>query len=228
MRAALRIAMLSMLLALGFAAAPPALGEEPDVSTLIASADGFANLRPEPGCSAGQMIGCAPIAELPDGEPVIMQCWTDQGSAGPYGPDSSPRWFSVYVPRLGLTGFVWSGLTDPATQTDTPNCYADGYRDPSPDDPVEDEAASGVESVELYQGPYAPDGYRYEVHVRAVPGSVVTVECFDTVDSEVPFYTFDLAVGADGYGATTSQCYSADGPDHWVSVNGVWSNTVTW
>lgn len=83
-------------------------------------------------------------------------------------------------------------------------------------------------SVTLSQGPSAPAGYRYAVSVSGFsPNSNVSVTCYDSV-SPGGFYTFGLPTNASGSGSTASQCYSGDGPDHWVVAGGVQSNHVTW
>jgi len=53
------------------------------------------------------------------------------------------------------------------------------------------------------------------------------VECYDSV-SPSGFYNFSLAADASGNGFTQSQCYSGDGPDHWVVADGITSNHVQW
>jgi hypothetical protein len=81
----------------------------------------------------------------------------------------------------------------------------------------------------LAQGPAAPIGYRYAVTVdHFAPNSSVSVSCRDSV-SLGGFYTFSLPTDGSGHGFTQSFCYSGDGPEHWVVVNGnVESNHVAW
>lgn len=83
-------------------------------------------------------------------------------------------------------------------------------------------------SVTLERGPEAPHGYRYAITLRNFPPNQdVDVNCFDTVDPQ-GFYPFTMRTDGSGYAFTQGQCYSADGPDHWVIANGVESNHVTW
>jgi hypothetical protein len=83
-------------------------------------------------------------------------------------------------------------------------------------------------AVTLGQGPSAPAGYRYAVTVSGlVANSAVEVVCRDSVDPG-GFFTFALTTDANGGGYTESQCYSGDGPDHWVTAGGVESNHVSW
>ncbi|MET7968744.1 hypothetical protein [Micromonospora sp. NPDC005305] len=83
-------------------------------------------------------------------------------------------------------------------------------------------------SVTLARGPAAPHGYRYAVRLSGFPArSSVTVTCFDSV-STGGFYTFTMTTDAAGDAFTQSQCYSADGPEHWVTAGGKSSNHVTW
>src|SRR5207248_9569144 len=83
--------------------------------------------------------------------------------------------------------------------------------------------------VTLAQGPVASGAaYRYAVTLSGFQANVnVSVECFDSV-SPSGFYNFGLSTDASGNGFTQSQCYSGDGPDHWVVANGITSNHVQW
>ena len=51
------------------------------------------------------------------------------------------------------------------------------------------------------------------------------VTCADSANPG-GFRTFTIE--SDGYAATTSQCYSAGGPDHWVVADGTTSSHATW
>ena len=84
-------------------------------------------------------------------------------------------------------------------------------------------------TVTLAQGPVATAGYRYAVTASGFPvGTTLSVVCYDSV-SPNGFYTFGLTMDGNGSGFTQSQCFSGDGPDHWVVVNGrISSNHVTW
>lgn len=87
---------------------------------------------------------------------------------------------------------------------------------------------SGSRSVLLAQGPPAPSGYRYAVTLHGFPGnSNVGVTCHDSVDPQ-GFFTFVMHTDGAGSAFTQNQCYSADGPDHWVRANGIESNHVRW
>jgi hypothetical protein len=55
----------------------------------------------------------------------------------------------------------------------------------------------------------------------------VAVTCYDSV-SPSGFITFNVTTGATGSATSQSGCFSGDGPDHWVSANGVQSNHVSW
>ena len=84
-------------------------------------------------------------------------------------------------------------------------------------------------AVTLAQGPVVSGGaYHYAVTLSGFPANVtVSVECYDSV-SPSGFYNFSLSTDASGNGFTQSQCYSGDGPDHWVVANGITSNHVMW
>jgi hypothetical protein len=87
---------------------------------------------------------------------------------------------------------------------------------------------SGSPSVSLSQGPSAPQGYRYAIRLSGFPASTsVSVTCYDSA-STGGFYTFQLGTDAAGQAFTQSQCYSGDGPDHWVVAGGHESNHVQW
>ncbi|HEY0167006.1 MAG TPA: hypothetical protein VGB75_08195 [Jatrophihabitans sp.] len=82
--------------------------------------------------------------------------------------------------------------------------------------------------VSLAQGPAAPAGYRYAVAISGFSAnSNVTVTCHDSADPQ-GFYTFVMTTNGSGAASTSNQCYSGDGPDHWVRAAGIESNHVTW
>jgi hypothetical protein len=88
--------------------------------------------------------------------------------------------------------------------------------------------SSGNPAVSLAQGPAASAGYRYAVTLDGFPpSSGVRVECYDSAKT-TGFFSFTLDTDSSGHASTSSQCYSGDGPDHWVTANGITSNHVTW
>ena len=83
-------------------------------------------------------------------------------------------------------------------------------------------------SVQLAQGPVAPQGYRYAITLNSFPAeSSVSVTCDDSVNP-TGFYTFSLTTNSTGGAFTQSYCYSADGPNHWVVAGGITSNIASW
>lgn len=83
-------------------------------------------------------------------------------------------------------------------------------------------------TVRLSQGPAGPAGYRYAISLAGFSSnSSVSVTCHDSVDPG-GFYGFTMATNGSGAAYTESQCYSADGPDHWVRVQDIESNRVAW
>ena len=87
---------------------------------------------------------------------------------------------------------------------------------------------TGPATVRLAQGPAAPAGFRYAITLSGFPANAaVTVNCRDSKDPG-GFYTFTMTTDGAGNAFTQSQCYSADGPDHWVIASGVESNHVQW
>lgn len=82
-------------------------------------------------------------------------------------------------------------------------------------------------TISLSKGARATYGYWYSVVLsNFAPGSQVTVACHDSRDRN--FYTQTFTIGGDGRAADSTLCYSADGPDHWVTGGGVESNHVSW
>ena len=81
--------------------------------------------------------------------------------------------------------------------------------------------------ITLSQGGPGPVGFWYSVTLSGfTPGSSVTVHCHDSLDAS--FFTQTFTINASGGASDTTLCYSADGPDHWVTGGGVESNHVTW
>jgi hypothetical protein len=105
------------------------------------------------------------------------------------------------------------------TQTNPPVTVTTGTGNPNPSNPT----------VTLAQGPVVSGGaYRYAITLSGFPANAtVSVECYDSV-SPSGFYNFGLTTDSSGNGFTQSQCYSGDGPDHWVVANGITSNHVQW
>jgi hypothetical protein len=54
----------------------------------------------------------------------------------------------------------------------------------------------------------------------------VRVFCNDSADTN--FYSEEIPVNGSGQATETTLCYSADGPDHWVTWSGGQSNHVSW
>jgi hypothetical protein len=86
----------------------------------------------------------------------------------------------------------------------------------------------GTPAVLLGKGASAPAGYRYAITLTGFPGNTgINVTCYDST-SPAGFYTFTLRTDGAGSASVADRCYSADGPDHWVTANGVESNHVAW
>jgi hypothetical protein len=83
-------------------------------------------------------------------------------------------------------------------------------------------------SVHLAQGPAAQSGFRYAISLSGFPpSSAVGVSCRDSMDVG-GFFSFTMTTDASGSAYTENQCFSGDGPDHWVVASGIESNHVTW
>ncbi|MDO9352435.1 MAG: hypothetical protein Q7T55_01985 [Solirubrobacteraceae bacterium] len=82
--------------------------------------------------------------------------------------------------------------------------------------------------VSVAQGPVGPKGYRYAISLSGfAANTAVPIVCRDSADPG-GFSTFSLPTDAAGNGSTSNQCFSADGPEHWVTADGLESNRVTW
>lgn len=82
-------------------------------------------------------------------------------------------------------------------------------------------------SIVLKQGGDATHGFWYSVSLDGFDAdSSVVIACHDSVDSS--FWTESLLVDESGHVVDETLCYSADGPDHWVTAGNVESNRVEW
>jgi len=85
-----------------------------------------------------------------------------------------------------------------------------------------------VGRIDLSRGGAAPFGSWYGVSLSGLtPGSSVTLTCHDSVDP-AGFYSRTFTIDGAGSAADANLCYSADGPDHWVTGGGLESNHVGW
>lgn len=83
-------------------------------------------------------------------------------------------------------------------------------------------------AITIARGGPAPAGSWYSVTLSRFPaGSQVTVTCRDSVDPG-GFWTQTFTIDAAGNAGDSTLCYSADGPDHWVTGGGRESNHVSW
>ena len=83
-------------------------------------------------------------------------------------------------------------------------------------------------AIRLTQGSVAALGYWYSVTLTGFsPASEVTVTCRDSV-TPGGFWTQTFKTNGSGDAGDSTLCYSADGPDHWVTGGGVESNRVNW
>lgn len=181
---------------------------------------------------------------------IDTHTWTNYTNAGGTEGPLIPRYTTVQV-SCRLTGFVvrdgnpwWYRLASPPWSNNfyssadpfynngqtsgdlkgtpwvdeqVPIC---GQEPPPPPPPAP--------TVEVAQGPVAPEGYRYAITLRNFPANAsVGVSCRDSVDPG-GFFDFTIQTDSSGYAFTQSHCYSADGPDHWVIANGIESNHVSW
>lgn len=161
--------------------------------------------------------------QIAAGQWVEVSCKIFDSTIASVNPDgywyriaSSPWNDSYYSPaNTFMNGDPYGGPYTHNTDFNVPDCGST----PAP--------PAGV--AVLAQGAAAPSGYRYAVTVEHfAANSSVSVSCRDSV-SPSGFYTFSLPTDASGHGFSESFCYSADGPEHWVVVDGtVESNHVPW
>ena len=129
------------------------------------------------------------------------------------------KWVGAQVPAISAV--VHGGSVRIAAKKASAAPSSAGHGSPSNPGPAPNPV------VHLAQGPAAPSGYHYAVDLSGFgPSSSVNVTCFDS-QSPSGFFTFSVRMAASGAGST-AECYSAAGPDHWVTANGVESNHVTW
>lgn len=142
---------------------------------------------------------------------ALMNCWVDGGWAeGDYWTN---RWFYLPVPEdnIGTWGYINASVV--ANRHTLPQCNSDIQ----------------TPTVTLAQGPvYSGNVYRYAITLSGFPANAsVSVECYDSV-SPNGFLHFTITTDGSGNASTQSECYSGDGPDHWVVAGGVTSNHVQW
>jgi hypothetical protein len=179
-------------------------------------------LRPCPAAPISSTNVCGPLDRLPDDTVVVMRCWVD--GSPPDANATSTRWLyvtEVTGPHPGWSGYVYSILVH--DQITVPLCtpaILDAYPLPTAP-PVE---------LSLARGPAASAGYWYAITLRSFPSNVeVSITCYDSVSPD-GFKTFDVRTDDAGAATAKRNCYSGDGPDHWVQADGdaASSNHVTW
>ena len=151
------------------------------------------------------------------GETVELVCGAWGDGVGPY---ANRRWHLVDNLSRPAAGRGWL----PDRYLNTPN----NANQATPGEPECGAAPAPTPSVSLAQGPAAPAGYRYAITLSSFPASsIISVSCRDSV-TPGGFYNFSMVTDGAGNASTQNQCYSGDGPDHWVVANGVESNHVSW
>lgn len=161
-----------------------------------------------------------------NGDNIELLCWTLGSTVPPY--NNNTLWYNArIVSGRGLgTGFVndhfiYTGINEPnIVEPGVPRCGSS----PPPPPPV----PASQPTVTLSQGPVAPSGYRYAISLTGFPAfSSIQVACYDTA-SPSGFWFFPMQADSGGSAYTQSECYSGDGPDHWVRAGGFESNHVSW
>ena len=174
--------------------------------------------------------GTANIRALPEDNSTILDppspanstqigpfCWLDGAWAN--GNYWTNRWFQVQTADEfdAFHGYIHASLL--ANQHTTSHC------DASIQNPV-----TPVSIVTLAQGPaYSGNAYRYAITLSAFPkNATISVECYDSVSPAGFGSPFTMRTDANGYSFLLSECYSGDGPDHWVIAGSITSNYVQW
>lgn len=139
---------------------------------------------------------------------------------------SSPWNDQYYSPaNTFMNGDPWGGPYTHNTDFSVPDCGA------VPNPPASSAPPPPPQphpSVTLSRGPAASAGYWYAVSVdHFAANASLSVSCRDSVDSG-GFRAFTIHTDGSGHSSSQSGCYSNDGPDHWVLVNGIESNHVSW
>lgn len=130
---------------------------------------------------------------------------------------STPGSYTIHIEGSGSFG-------DPPTLCSDNFSASVGVTTPPPPPPP----PPPTPAISLTRGGSAPAGYWYSTSLSGfTPGSQVALTCHDSVDPG-GFYTQTFTIAGDGTAADGTLCYSADGPDHWVTGGGVESNHVGW
>jgi hypothetical protein len=199
------------------------LSDEPDPPAHMV------NLRdqPHPPPAGTVTIHWEILDRVPDRTNVIIRCQT-QGAV----PDSKHKntlWYYVNEgangPHPGASGYVYGDLvrnpTKPPACTDS--IITKYFQAAPPLPPVGGGQDSADErTVTLSQGPAAPSGYWYVIALAGFdPNTDVLVACFDSVSQDGQgFRSFTLHTDASGNSGSSRDCFSGDGPEHWVTADG--------
>lgn len=162
-------------------------------------------------------------------ERVQLECYATGDAVPPYNDKLWYRVNNVTRPTVGgrvnvgylNAHYINDGRNANVVDAGVAKCGAVASPPPAP-------SATPRPAVSVARGTSAPQGYWYAITVKHfAANSMVSVSCRDSVDS-AGFRTFMLATDGSGDGSAQSECYSGDGPDHWVTANGVESNHVLW
>lgn len=158
------------------------------------------------------------------GQVVQVSCKVYDPTIASVNPDgywyriaSSPWNDNYYAPaNTFLDGDPPNGPYTHNTDFAVPDCVKSG-------------ASSTRPTVTVAKGPAARFGFRYAVTLSGfAANAAVAISCRDSVDPG-GFFNFDMRTDASGSGFVQNECYSADGPDHWVVADGQYvSNRVQW
>ena len=128
---------------------------------------------------------------------------------------SSPWNNQYYAPaNTFMNGDPWGGPYSHNTDFSVPDCSG--------------APKSGAPAITLSQGSFYSFGYWYNISLSGFPANTTVIgECYDSV-SPGGFHAFKVSTNGSGAGSTSASCISGDGPQHWVTANGVSSNLVAW
>lgn len=116
--------------------------------------------------------------------------------------------------------------TPTATPTSTPTSSPPTPTPTSP--PTSTPPPPSGPRISLSKAGAAPAGYWYSVSLTGfAPGTSIALTCRDSVDPQ-GFWSQTFTISGSGTAGDSTLCYSADGPDHWVTGGGYESNHVPW
>lgn len=172
-------------------------------------------------------VGAGYSAQLQAAGGTAPYSWAVVSGALPAGLSVSSSGLIAGTPTVAQTASFVVRALDAAGRTSN-NASLTLTIQPTATQPPPPPPPTASPKVSLARGGTAPAGYWYSVSLSGFsPGSSVTLTCKDSVDPG-GFWNQSFTIDGNGNAGDSTLCYSADGPDHWVTGGGVESNHVTW